>query len=66
MRDTTDCLFSHILCGCNLLLSMRSEVVLPLPVMIYSFACSLPVIIACNVRLYNVVSEHMPYSQGLH
>jgi len=24
------------------------------------------VIIACNVRLYNVVSEHMPYSQGLH
>jgi hypothetical protein len=66
LRDTTDCLFSHILCNYNLLLSMRSEVVLPLPVMLSSFACSLPVIIACDVRLYNVASEHMPYFQGLH
>jgi hypothetical protein len=59
-------MFHHILRGWNLLLIMRSEVVLPLLVMISSFPCSLPVSIACDARLYTVASEHMPYSQRLH
>jgi hypothetical protein len=39
---------------------------MPLPVMISSFACSLSMIIACDAKLYTIISEQMPYSQGLH
>jgi hypothetical protein len=39
---------------------------MPLPKMISFFACSLYVNIAFNAKLYTVIPEQMPYSQGLH
>jgi hypothetical protein len=45
---------------------MRSEIVMPSPLIIYSFACSLSVNIAYDAKLYTIIPEQMPYSQGLH
>jgi hypothetical protein len=63
-KEESSCIFFDQCCSSTNSWNVFS--VLSLPVMISSFAYSLPVISTCDVRLYTVASQHMPYSQWLH